>query len=165
MNRRSFLALISSALAIRPSTLVIPQSDDRILFRPKLQLPYAVWDTVILEPGAAADEYLFSNPIPTGFRIRSVGFAMEPSILLADMQSVIGATEFRICCDDMIISSGGVSLLDSGMGIGPHAPAIMYPELIPRDNFRFQVKAPGLDLSSAASLRFIISGAVEIDPS
>jgi hypothetical protein len=97
MNRRSFLALVGSALAVKAKAVAAPKPailhpGDIVPFsvtgRSDLWIPYTICDELRLQAGQIVDEILFPPPQPQDFMVTALSMlpSAHPSGLLIEVR-------------------------------------------------------------------------------
>lgn len=160
-SRRSFLALLAGALAVKPDSLIeqriteIPLSHSN----PALEDWWSQWaiqDAVTIAPRSAVDELLFSAPIPDNFALRGINWAMESNIPLRDMSALLESLSIALECDGREYFKGPLSWFP--MGGSAHDIWPIWPQIIPRKSVNLIVRADPSDLTLPATVHFQLSG-------
>lgn len=174
VSRRSFLAAIAAALALKPEHLVrppLPHLADAIAGMPTRNNPvvegwadswlqeWSIWDTVIVQPGRETREALFAGPSPTNFAIRSIGWSTPAEIPFAELREILEGIECRLVIGGLTYFAAPVGVMAANsLSVAarqPIAPQIM---IAPQSDFRLEVAGDALSLAAERALVFYLQG-------
>lgn len=167
MKRRSFLALLAGALAVKPARMLAAAPRRP---RPAIDYPYMVWDSFIVESGKENTETLFFPPLPRDFSIHTLGLHFPDDILVDDLRRIFDALTLQV-------KSDGAAILDRwpiynvpgppalGLIMPPPQPvmgAMIMPTLVPREQFSVQLAGPAITLTRPTPVQVILGGVVRV---
>jgi len=177
VSRRSFLAMLAAALAVKPEQLVqppLPHFADAIAsMRTRNPIiegwadswlqDWSIWDTVMLQPGKETREILFTGPSPTNFAIRSIGWSGLGDIPVAEAARILDAFECQLVIGGKTYFAAPLALMApnafSSAAWQPIAPQIA---IAPQSDFRLEIAGDALDLAAERGLRFYLQGVLAL---
>jgi hypothetical protein len=169
INRRSFLALMSAALTVKPAELVAAKPRVSVDAANPVQANWwrhwTVWDTISIEPNQLTDTSSFFPPLPSNFLIESIHFAVHEKCAYDDLTKVFDAALVRVHSDGALFVEAPLSSFvgpDGLMTAGERR--LIHPLLRPRDNFRVALNAAALPLANPCRVTIALDGMVRFDP-
>lgn len=166
-TRRSFLALLAAALAVKPETLTAPLAHKQNVDAPLNSiiegwadsLHWVISDDLVIAPGCAINESLFASPIPANFAIHSLGWGAQPSILLADFRQILDLVACQLTLDGRAMAAGPLWWFSEQRGLSSGSARIL-PALMPTGDFKLDVAGDPLTLSAPTKLTFWLDGVI-----
>jgi hypothetical protein len=168
-NRRSFLALLAGAFAVKPSTF-LPSYRETVWTR------FSVWENVTVVPKEQAQFSLFRAPFPGRFQMEALRWIVDPMSLACDVREVAEKLKVTVRCLEHLWLESGLSLLPCSspilfVGEQKVVPVRLNPnsgdgKIMPRpirpEGFDFDLSAPALTLERPVKLQMVMDGIVSV---
>lgn len=165
LNRRSFLALLSAALTVKPAELIKATVEPPRDSGGPVWMHWNVWDTIRIQPNQLTDDSTFFPPLPKNFFIESIRVGMDMSATSDDLTKILDTALLSVHSDGLLFVESplyafgldGLDLIrvreDSG-----RLPLVLRP----RDNFRVALNAAAVPITRPCDVTVMLAGRVMV---